>query len=316
MMNTDAKILVTGASGMVGRALVHELYEIRGCNHVLAPMHSELDLTDVNQVENYFAENKPEFVFHAAAKVGGICANDAAPAEFIVQNLRMQTNVITLSAKYGVERLLFFGSSCAYPKFAACPVQESSLLTGELENTNRAYAIAKIAGIEMCDAFRIQHGCDFVSCMPTNLYGIGDHYHLENSHVLPGMIRRIHEAAARGADSVTLWGTGEPTREFLWVDDLATAAIRIMTCDVAPRLVNITSGEEVRLSTLAQIIKTEIGFKGEIIWDTSRPDGTPRRALDNSGMKGLGWAPRMTLTAGVEWAYSDFLWQEKNLLLK
>lgn len=306
-MRTDSKILITGATGMVGRALVRHFYEVTGCNHVLAPTHEELDLLETNQVENYFAENKPEFVLHAAAKVGGICANDAAPAEFIVQNLRMQTNVITLAAKYGVERLLFFGSACAYPKYAECPIQETALLTGELEPTNRAYAIAKIAGIEMCDAFRIQHGCDFVSCLPTNLYGIGDHYDLENSHVLPGMIRRIHEAKLNGHEAVTLWGTGSPTREFLFADDLASAAARIMNCAVAPRLVNITSGLEVSLGTLAGVIAAAVGFIGEIIWDKTRPDGTPRRALDGSGMAALGWQPQMPLEDGIKHAYEDFL---------
>jgi len=314
-MKSDSRIYVAGASGMVGRALVRHLYEQNGCNHVIAPSRQDLDLTEVNQVENFFVETRPEFVFLAAAKVGGICANDAHPAEFITTNLRIQTNVISMAAKYGVERLLFFGSACAYPKYAAVPVEESALGTGELEPTNRAYATAKIAGIEMCDAYRIQHGCDFVSCMPTNLYGIGDHYNLENSHVLPGMMRRIHEAKVNGHESVTLWGTGSPTREFLFNDDLAIAATRIMNCAVAPRLVNITSGLEVSLGTLAGVIAATVGFTGEIIWDTTRPDGTPRRALDKSGMAGLGWQPQMPLEKGIQITYQDFLEQEKAGLL-
>ena len=306
-MNLDSKILVTGASGLVGQALVRVLYERLGHNHVTVPPHAELDLTEQAGVNGFFDKYRPEYIFHCAAKVGGIVANATLSAKFIATNLRMQLNVIEAAHRTEVKRLLFFGSSCAYPKFAPVPVQETALLTGELEPTNRAYAIAKIAGIEMCDAFRSQFGDDFISCMPTNLYGIGDHYDLENSHVLPGMIRRFHEAKVAGAPSVTLWGTGTPTREFLFADDLAEAAVVLMNAAIPPRLVNVTSGREIALKDLAWIVAQVVGYKGEVIWDASKPDGTPRRVLDNAGMKAMGWQPQMPLETGIQHAYDDYV---------
>jgi GDP-L-fucose synthase len=310
-MNKDAKILVLGGNGMVGKAMVRQLHHA-GYLNVAHPGREQLNLFDLRAVDEYFDTTRPQYVFLAAAKVGGICANSASPADFIVANLTIQTNVISKAANYGVRRLLFFGSACAYPKFAPVPITEDQLLLGELEGTNRAYAIAKIAGIEMCDAYRYQCGVEFFSCMPTNLYGPGDHYDLELSHVLPGMMRRFHEAHTSGAESVTLWGTGTPTREFLYVDDLARAAIRLMNLCTPPRLVNITSGEEIPLNNLAYAIAWVVGFRGEVKWDRSRPDGTPRRALDGTGMTFFDWKPETDLQTGLRHTYEDFLWHLNN----
>lgn len=306
-MNKESRIWVTGHTGLVGSALVRGLYIDQGFSHVMTATHQECDITVPSAVDEFYARFQPEYVFHCAAKVGGIVANDTQSADFLMQNLSMQSNVISSAHKHGVKRLLFFGSACAYPKFAEVPVEESALLTGELEPTNRSYALAKIAGIEMCNAYRKQYGCDFISCMPTNLYGIGDHYDLEMSHVLPGMIRRIHEAKLAGDGIVKLWGTGTPTREFLFADDLADAAALLMTIDSAPALTNITSGREIRLADLADIVKSVVEFPGEIWWDSSRPDGTPRRALRGNVMEFLGWQSQMPLEDGIRLAYADFL---------
>lgn len=309
-MNKHSSIFVAGARGMVGSAIAQELIE-SGHEHVLTPGRDELDLSVPEEINAFFRYEKPEYVFLAAARVGGILANDRYPADFLMQNLAIETNVIKAAARHGVVRLLFFGSACAYPKFAEVPIKESALLTGELEPTNRAYAIAKITGIEMCNAFRKQHGRDFISCMPTNLYGPGDHYGLEDSHVLPGMIRKIHNAKKAQDGGVVLWGTGRPTREFLHSTDLAKAAICLMNAEAPPPLANITSGYEIALWNLAEIVAEVIGFEGEIFWDITRPDGTPRRALDGSLMTALGWVPKVGLEAGIKSAYEDFLRREK-----
>jgi len=305
-MNKNSKIYVAGHRGLVGQAFLRQLVQ-QGYQRITVATSDTLDLRRRSQTNKFFADVRPDYVFLAAAKVGGIIANDTQSADFIRDNLAIESNVIEASRVYGVTKLLFFGSACAYPKFALCPIQESSLMTGELEPTNRAYAIAKIAGIEMCNAYRKQYNCDFISCMPTNIYGPGDSYNLENSHVLPGMIRRIHEAKVAGKKLVTLWGTGKPTREFLFSDDLARAAIFLMNNYQDPGLINISSGQEIELSVLAETIRKIVGYAGFLWWDTKKPDGTPRRALDIGKISRLGWKPEVSLEDGIKIAYKDFL---------
>ena len=305
-MNQDKPILVTGGRGMVGQALIHWLKKL-GYRDILAPTHAELDLTRQKDVFDFFNEYQPDTVFHAAAKVGGIMAHSEFGGTFIRSNLAIQQNVIEGAAGYGCRNLLFFGSACAYPKHAICPIKESALLCGELEETNRAYAIAKIAGIEMCKAYRKQYKVNFVSLMPTNLYGIGDNYHPQHSHVLPGMIRKIHEAKEADKLMCTLWGSGQVTREFLWAGDLARAAILRMMQPSAPDLMNVGSGQEISLCCLANIVCEVIGFRGVIYWDNTKPDGTPRRVLDSSLIRDTGWQPSTTLEEGIKLAYADFL---------
>ncbi len=288
---------------MVGQALVKWLRKL-GYRDILAPSHAELDLTYRKEVHDFFNEYQPTAVFHAAAKVGGIMAHSEFGGTFIRENLSIQQNVIEAAAKYGASDLCFFGSACAYPKNAPCPIQETSLMCGELEETNRAYAVAKIAGIEMCRAYRKQYKVNFVSLMPTNLYGIGDNYHPEHSHVLPGMIRKFHEA--REKDSVILWGTGKVTREFLWAEDLARAAILRLTEPSYPDLMNVGSGTEIQLADLAKFVAEEVGFKGQILWDSRKPDGTPRRVLDSGMIRNYGWVPAVGLQEGIKLAYQDF----------
>jgi GDP-L-fucose synthase len=280
---------------------------------LITATHEELDLEIAQDVEDFFIRWKPTVVFHAAAKVGGIFANYRKSGDFIAANLAMQQNVIMTARWQGVKKLLFFGSACAYPKFAQVPVPESALLTGELEPTNRAYAIAKIAGIELCAALRRQYGCKFYSCMPTNLYGLGDHYDLNDSHVIPGMIARIWGAFKSDAPSVMLWGTGAPTREFLFADDLAAAAIARLNVDGGPDLVNISSGEETPLSAVADLVAETVGYFGEIKWDGTRPDGTPRRALDCTAFKRLcpDWKPHIGLRLGLQQAFQEYYWNAK-----
>lgn len=318
-MKLDAKIYIAGHCGMVGSAIWRQL-EQAGYKNLMGRTHAELDLTDARAVTNFFAKEKPQFVFLAAAKVGGIVANDAYPAEFIAQNLQIQTNVIDAAYRHGVERLLFLGSSCIYPKLAPQPLKEEYLLTGPLEPTNRAYAVAKIAGIEMCWSYNRQYKTKFLAAMPTNLYGTGDNYHPENSHVIPGLIRRFHEAVKNGSPSVTIWGTGTPRREFLFADDLGAACVHLMNLpddsfvplcagdrsDGVPPLVNIGCGEDVTISQLAKKIAETVGFKGEIVCDTAKPDGTPRKLMDSSRIHTLGWHARTELAAGLATAYEDF----------
>jgi len=293
------RIFVAGGGGMVGGAICRAL-EKAGCDNVLAPGRGELDLGSQAAVEAWFAEHKPDYVFLAAAKVGGIHANNAYPAEFIHDNLVIETNVIHSAWRHGVKKLCFLGSSCIYPKHAPQPMREEHLLTGELEPTNAWYAVAKIAGVKMCQAYRRQYGFDAISLMPTNLYGPGDNFHPENSHVLPALIRRFHEAREEGRDRVVIWGTGSPKREFLHVDDLADACLFMMNNYSGEEIVNVGVGEDIAILDLARLVADVVGFEGEIETDPSRPDGTPRKLLDVSKIHGLGWQARIDLRAGIE----------------
>jgi len=305
-LEKEAKIYVAGHRGMVGSAIVRKLQDL-GYTNLVLKTSSELDLRDQVKVADFFAKEKPEYVFLAAAKVGGIVANNTYRADFLYENLAIQNNIIHASFVNKVKKLQFLGSSCIYPKLAPQPLKESYLLSGYLEETNEPYAIAKIAGIKMCEAYRAQYGCDFISVMPTNLYGPNDNYDLENSHVLPAMIRKFHEAKERGDASMTLWGTGSPMREFLHADDLAEACVYLMESYSDSELVNIGTGIDVTIKELAETVKQIVGFEGEINWDTSRPDGTPRKLMDVSKLHSLGWKHKIELKDGIALAYQDFL---------
>lgn len=319
-MPPDARIYVAGHRGLAGSALMRQL-QARGCSRLITRTHAELDLTDQAAVRTFFEKERPEYVFLAAAKVGGIMANHDFPAEFLQQNLAIQANVIHEAWRAGVKRLLFLGSSCIYPRDCPQPMREDYLLTGPLEFTNRPYAIAKIAGVEMCWAYNRQYGTRFLAAMPTNLYGPGDSYDLHNSHVLPALIRKFHEAKAGGKDTVTLWGSGTPLREFLHSDDMADACVFLMGLPEAqfaqalqpdavhpqPPLVNVGSGVEMSIRTLAEEVSQVIDFKGKIIWDANRPDGTPRKLLDVGRLQALGWQAKTSFRQGVTAAYRDFL---------
>lgn len=291
---------------MVGSAIVRELERLGFTNLVVATS-KELDLRDTPAVEDFFKKNQPEFVFLAAAHVGGILANDKYSAEFLYDNLMIESNVIHASYQHQVKKLLFLGSSCIYPKFADQPMKEESLLTGVLEPTNEAYAIAKIAGIKLCDAYRKQYGCDFISAMPTNLYGPNDNYDLQNSHVLPALIRKIHEAKTKGSPSVSIWGTGTPLREFMHVDDVARACTFLMDHYDQAGHINVGSGEEISIKDLGALIARIIGYKGKIEFDLSKPDGTPRKLMDSSRLHALGFKHSITLEEGIQHAYQDFV---------
>ena len=305
-MEKESKIYVAGHRGMVGSAIVRKLTSL-GYTNLLTRTSAELDLRNQQQVADFFDVEKPEFVFLAAAKVGGIVANSTYRADFLYENLAIQNNIIHGSYLNKVKKLMFLGSSCIYPKLAPQPLKESYLLSGYLEQTNEPYAIAKIAGIKMCEAYRAQYGCNFISVMPTNLYGTNDNYDLVNSHVLPAMIRKFHEAKEKSASEMTLWGTGSPMREFLHADDLAEACLFLMENYNESELVNIGTGEDVTIKNLAALVKQIVGFKGEIIWDTSKPDGTPRKLMDVSKLHGLGWHHKIALEDGIKLAYQDFL---------
>ena len=305
-MEKESKIYVAGHRGMVGSAIVRKLTSL-GYTNLLTRTSAELDLRNQQQVADFFEVEKPEYVFLAAAKVGGIVANNTYRADFLYENLAIQNNIIHNSYLNKVKKLMFLGSSCIYPKLAPQPLKESYLLSGYLEPTNEPYAIAKIAGIKMCEAYRAQYGCNFISVMPTNLYGTNDNYDLVNSHVLPAMIRKFHEAKEKSASEMTLWGTGSPMREFLHADDLAEACLFLMENYNEPELVNIGTGEDVTIKNLAALVKQIVGFKGEIIWDTSKPDGTPRKLMDVSKLHGLGWHHKIALEDGIKLAYQDFL---------
>lgn len=305
-MEEQARIFVAGGRGLVGSSLIRCL-ERHGHRNILAPTSRELDLTDAPAVTSFFASEKPEYVFLAAAKVGGIRANDSYPAEFIRINLGIQVNVIHSAHRFDAKKLLFLGSPCAYPKFAAQPMEEKSLMAGELEPTSEPYAIAKIAGIRMCQAYARQYGSRYISCMPTNLFGPNDNYDPVHSHVLPALIRKVHEAKITGQRSFEIWGSGTPLREFLFVDDLAEACLILMRRYESPDLINVGGGHEVSVRVLAEMIQRVVGYRGEMVFDTSRPDGTSRKALEGSKMAALGWAPKVELEAGIRIAYADFL---------
>ena len=304
-MQKNSKIYIAGHKGMVGSA-IHRKLSSEGFTNFVVKTSSELDLRNQSQVNGFFENEKPEYVFLVAAKVGGIQANNIFRADFIYDNLIIQANVIHAAYQHKIKKLLFTGSSCIYPRMAPQPLKEEYLLTGELEQTNEPYAIAKIAGIKMCDAYRAQYGCNFISCMPTNLYGPNDNYDLNNSHVLPAMIRKFHEAKVNNADYVELWGTGKPMREFLHVDDLADACYYLMKNYNEPGLVNIGCGEDVTIHDLALLVKKVTGFEGTLKFDSSKPDGTPRKLLDVSKINALGWKRTIQLEDGIQNAYSDF----------
>lgn len=301
----SSKIYVAGHRGLVGSAIVRNL-EAKGYNNIIGRNHKELDLTDQRAVRVFFEEEKPEYVFLAAAKVGGIHANDTYPADFIYENLMIQNNVIKAAHDFEVKKLLFLGSTCIYPKMAPQPIKEEYLLSGYLEPTNEAYAIAKIAGLKMCQFFKRQYGDNFISCMPTNLYGPNDNFNLNNSHVMPALIRKFHEAKVNGLSQVEVWGTGKPLREFLYVDDMADACVFLVKNYDGGEHVNIGTGEEVSIGELALLIKEVVGFEGELTFDTTKPDGTQRKLTDVSRLHGLGWRHTVELRCGVEQAYGWF----------
>ena len=318
-MEKNSLIFIAGHKGLVGSAIMRELHS-KGYNNLIFKSSAELDLSNQAETERFFAETRPEYVFLAAARVGGIGANNVHRAEMIYYNLMIESNVIHNSWKYGVKKLLFLGSSCIFPKFAPQPMKEDFLLTSELEYTNEPYAIAKIAGLKLCESYNIQYGTDFISVMPTNLYGENDTFDLENGHVLPTMIRKFHEAKVSGRDFVELWGTGKPKREFLYSGDLAEALIMLMEnvsfsdltkgmSEIRNTHINIGTGTDLTIYELAFIIKDIVGYDGDIVWDTSKPDGTPRKLLDISKIKSFGWKPRTSLTDGIEKVYR---WYVKN----
>ena len=304
-MNKNTKIYISGHRGMVGSAIRRKL-EAEGYSNLVFSTSSQLDLREQEAVKSFFESEKPEYVFLAAAKVGGIMANSRYKADFLYDNLMIQTNVIHESYKSGVKKLLFLGSSCIYPKHCLQPMKEEYLLTGPLEDTNDAYAIAKIAGIKMCQAYREQYGCNFISVMPTNLYGPNDNYDLENSHVLPALIRKFHEAKVENKPSVTIWGTGSPLREFLHADDLADACLFLMNNYDEADHINVGVSKEISIKNLALLIKDKVGFEGKLEFDTSKPDGTPRKMMDSSKIYSLGWKPSITLDEGLTRTISDY----------
>jgi GDP-L-fucose synthase len=310
-MEKNAKIFVAGHRGLVGSALIRKLNE-KGFVNLVQRTRSELDLTDQGAVDNFFKTEKPEYVFLAAAKVGGIYANNTYPAEFIFSNMQVQMNIINASWKYNVKKLLFLGSSCIYPKYSPQPMREEALLSGQLEPTNEAYAIAKIAGIIMCKSYNRQYKTDFISVMPTNLYGFNDNYHPMNSHVLPALIRRFHEAKVSNAPKVVIWGTGNPTREFLFSDDCADACIFLMEYHTGNDIVNIGSGKEITIRDLAMTIKSAVEYKGALEFDVTQPDGTPRKLLDCSKLHAMGWRHKIELEEGINRTYKDFLKMLEN----
>lgn len=310
----QSKIYVAGHRGMVGSAIVRRL-EAGGYSNIVTCTHAELDLTNQAAVNNFFQTENPEYVFLAAAKVGGIHANNTYRAEFIYQNLMIEANVIHAAWMAGVERLLFLGSSCIYPRDCPQPIKEEYLLTGPLEQTNEPYAVAKIAGINLCESYNRQYGTQYLAVMPTNLYGPNDNYDLNNSHVLPALIRKAHEAKCRGDSELVVWGSGRPMREFLYVADMADACIFVMESNITENLVNIGTGEDVTIYDLAELVSAVVGFKGKIVFDVSKPDGTMRKLLNVDRMRNLGWQAKFSLLDGIKLAYSSFLSQfdfEKN----
>jgi len=306
VMKLDSRIFVAGHRGLVGSAVMRELAR-QGFTSILTRTRAELDLTNQAAVEQFYQDAQPEYVVLAAAKVGGILANDTYPAQFLFENLQIQNNIIHSAWRSGVKKLLFLGSSCIYPKHAPQPMKEDCLLTGPLEPTNQWYAIAKISGLKMCEAYRRQYGCDFISAMPTNLYGPNDNYDLQSSHVLPALIRRFHEAKTAGKAAVTCWGSGSPKREFLYVDDVASACVFLLQQYSDAEFVNVGSGVEITIRELTELVRSTVGYSGKIEWDASKPDGSPRKLMDNSRLSALGWKPKIDLPQGIRLAYEDFL---------
>ena len=310
-MKKEAKVFVAGARGLVGSAICRAL-AARGFTRVVAPSRSALELRDRAAVDRFFTTERPDHVFFAAAKVGGIVANDSYPADFIRDNLEIQTNVIDAAYRAGTRKLCFLGSSCIYPRLAPQPLHESSLLTGPLEPTNQWYAVAKIAGIKMCQAYTAQYGFNAISVMPTNLYGPGDNFDLQTSHVLPALLRKFHAAKESGAKEVSVWGSGTPRREFLYVDDLADALCFLMERYDSPEIINVGWGEDVTIAELAELVARIVGFRGAVVFDRSKPDGTPRKLLDVGKLKALGWQPRTTLADGIRTTYEWYLANAKQ----
>ncbi len=316
----NSKIFLAGHRGLVGSAILNELRQ-QGYQNIITRTHRQADLTNQQVAFNLFKKEKPEFVILAAAKVGGIGANNTYPADFIYQNIQIQTNVIHAAYKYGLKKLLFLGSSCIYPKKCPQPIKEEYLLSSKLEPTNEPYAIAKIAGMKMCQHYNRQYGTNFIATMPTNLYGPRDNFHLENAHVLPALIHRFHKAKERGAKKVVVWGSGKPKREFLYIQDLAKGCLYLMRYfnptkeqnEKGEIFLNLGSGEEITIKKLAQMVKQTVGFKGELVWDTSKPDGTPRKFLDSSKIFNLGWKPQTSLKKGLEKTYEWFLENYKHI---
>ncbi|MDE6521569.1 MAG: GDP-L-fucose synthase [Muribaculaceae bacterium] len=305
-MEKDSKIYVAGHRGMVGSAIVRELKRL-GYTNIVTRSHAELDLTDQRAVNDFFAQERPEYVFLAAAKVGGIVANSEHPADFMYENMMLEMNVIHAAWRNGVKKLEFLGSSCIYPRMAPQPMPETCLLTSELEKTNEAYALAKISGLKYCEYLNRQYGTDYISVMPTNLYGPNDNYHPEHSHVLPALIRRFHEAKEQGLSEVVCWGDGSPLREFLYVDDLANLCVFLMNNYSGDETVNAGTGKELTIKELTELVASIVGYEGKILWDTSRPNGTPRKLLDVSKAMGLGWTYKTELADGIRLSYEDFL---------
>lgn len=309
---TEKRIWVAGASGMVGQAICRRLKH-ENPSQLLTPSSKELDLRDQTQTLSWLQDNKPDAIFMAAAKVGGIMANSTYPAQFLYDNLMMAANVIHGAYKADVEKLLFLGSSCIYPKLAPQPLKETSLMTGPLEPTNAPYAMAKITGIYLCETYRREFGCNFISAMPTNLYGAGDNYHPENSHVIPALIHKAHVAKISGAKALSIWGSGSPLREFLNADDCADAIVHVMKNYSDAETINIGSGKEISITQLAQVICDTVGFQGQLEFDTSKPDGTPRKLMSSDKLRGLGWRPKTDLRTGLKKAYEDYLKHEASL---
>jgi len=306
MMKKDSKILVAGSRGMVGSAVIRML-KSNGYANIIGADISDVDMIDATAVCAYFDRNKPQYVFLAAAKVGGIVANNTYPADFIRINLQIEINIIEACYKYGVKKLLFLGSSCIYPRDCEQPIKEEYLLAGALEKTNEAYALAKIAGLKMCEYYNIQYGTDYISCMPTNLYGPGDNYDLQNSHVLPALIAKIHKAKTEGSAQYIVWGTGKVKREFLFVDDLASACVFLMNNYSGNQTVNVGIGEDITIAELAETVAGVLGYKGNIVYDTTKPDGTPRKLLDVTKIRGMGWRHKTKLEDGIALSYKDYL---------
>ena len=310
-MDSDSRVLIAGANGMVGSAIVRNL-ESKGYTNIIKGTRDDVDFTNQDETERYFCSEEPEYVFLAAAKVGGIMANRNYKAEFLTENLQIQTNIIQQSYNFGVKKLLFLGSSCIYPKFATQPITEDQLMTGALEPTNDAYAIAKIAGIMMCQAYREQYGFNAISLMPTNLYGPNDNFHLETSHVLPALIRKFHEAKESNSPYVECWGDGSAMREFLHVDDLAEACYRCMISYDSSEIINIGTGQDLTIKDLTELISIIIGYRGEIKWDTSKPNGSPKKVLNVDKIKTLGWSPKIGVRQGI---YNTYEWYKENVIL-